>query len=149
MKSCENLKMLCGAKIKDVKRTCDLIMLTIVKDEQEIFFHATCFLRIYNSKKLLLCSNDLYKRGNKAEEDFEWDIPGSSLFDDCVDVNGEYFLDIAISDVKISYDKFIIKLVNEVVIEAIPDTVAYDDYTEAYRLFTLTEDLIIFPNIDR
>ncbi len=148
MKNCENLKMLCGAKIKEIKRTCNLIMLVIVKDENEINFHSTCFLRIYNSEKILLCSDDLYKRGSKAKEDFEWDIPDSSLFDDCIEVNGEYFIGISISDINISYDKFIIELVNGVIIEAIPDTVDYDDYTEAYRLFTRTEDLLIFPNID-
>ncbi len=127
-------------EIVNIKRTCNLIMITFANNSHEIWLHIECFFRVFNKNKTLICSEDIYKKGRKSKKRFKWDKPFSSLFDDCVEDNGTYILRIPISNVELKNNELYIYLANGVILEIIPNTVIDD---EAYRIFTPEQDYLV------
>ncbi len=134
--------LLKDSKIQAIKRTCNLIMVSIIDKQEKLFcLHSECFFRVYHNKRNLLCSEDMYIKGRKTKRRFKWDKPSSSLFDDCIFDNSKLIIGINISDIKFFDNELRIFLENGVVVEIIPNTTRDD--VESYRLFSKDIDYIV------
>ena len=84
------VKKLVGGKITGISRICNLISIEISKSNEKIFLHIQSFFRILKSDKIILSSEDIYKKGLVCNVDFfEWDVVGQSLFDEELNKNRE------------------------------------------------------------
>lgn len=137
----EDLKeLLYTAKITEIKRTCDLVMFTFLNsNEVKLHLHAVCFLRICKDGKILACTEDLFRRGEKAPEDFSWDEPGTTLFEDCMLKHQSILYGIPLASWKFQNFDFIMTLENGVQIELFANTAALDE--EFYRFYLPIDQL--------
>ncbi len=141
MSSVDIVTLLKFSHIEEIKRTCDLIMLTIVgKDNSFLALHAECFFRVYTSQNTLICSEFMYRKGRNSKRRFKWSKPGSSFFDDCVNDFKNMIYGINIVDVNLFDDELRLKLDNGVSIEIIPNSPKDE---EAYRLFDDKNEYLI------
>ena len=76
------MNRLIGGKISNISRACDLICITITSGVDEIELHIQTFFRLLKKDKILLSHEELFEPADKRKcKSFEWDIPGSSLYD--------------------------------------------------------------------
>lgn len=130
-------KLLVGAKINWIKRTCDLIMFDFIKMNNSVALHSECFVRISQKDTTLLSSNDIYVCGrNTKKRKYRWDKPGASLFDESLIDCKELVYDKEIVDVLIENAGLKIVLNDDILIEIIPNSV---QDVEHYRIFTKDE----------
>ena len=72
-------------KIISVSRICNLISIRIKsKSEEFVSLHIQSFFRITNSTRVLVSSEDIYRPNSEHQEEFNWDVPGESIFDESI-----------------------------------------------------------------
>lgn len=78
--------MLINTCISDIGRSCDVVWI-IFNGSSEIALHSQCTFRIVSEKSVFLTSIDMYfPRDDIKIDDFVWDIPGQSLFEQRLDL---------------------------------------------------------------
>lgn len=134
---------LCGGKIFNISRVCNLISIDIhTKGNEEIHLHIQTFFRIVKKNKVVLSSEDIYRCGrNCNKNEFEWDVPGQSVFDESLLENKSVICNSTIQKVeKEKNGDLTICLNNDICLQAFIDTTKKE---EKYRIFSLKEDIIV------
>ena len=82
----ELINKIIGGHITHISRVCDMISFGISSSNNEhIYLHVQSFLRILNNTTILASTEDLYKPHScVSEENFEWDVPGNSAYDESI-----------------------------------------------------------------
>jgi len=116
--------LLKGYRIKNLRRTLDLIMFEFEeRNEQSIYLHTECFVKIATKDKILLSSYDLYEpKPNLKSEKYGLDNYGSTLFDYSLENNKSQIIGKEILNIKFSFFDMDIYLSDNVVIRLIPNT---------------------------
>lgn len=136
------IKKIIGSKIASINRICDMVSVEFnSKENSTSYLHIQCFFRIKKGEKIVLSSEDMYRKGLKCKpEEFEWDIPGNSLFDESIAAFHNELISKTILDITISKTKdVIISLENQIVLEILIDTVSDE---EKYRFFDENEEFV-------
>ena len=125
---------LIGAKISEIHRICNLISFHFKLGEKFTYLHVQSFFRILQNHKVIISSEDYYRCGkNGDEENFEWDRPGSSIFDDCVKEHLEKLRNAAVTELKESENgDLTINFENAICMQILIDTTETE---EMYRIF--------------
>ena len=134
---------LIGGTIVNVDRVCNLITINIcTADKKELHLHIQSFFRIIEKDKIILSSEDIYRCGTKTKmDDFEWDVPGQSVFDESMTEINKIIINSVITKVqKEKSGDLIIYADNDICLQAIIDTTEKE---EKYRLFNSKEDIIV------
>ena len=134
---------LVGGTIVNVGRVCNLITVNIcTEDKKEIHLHIQSFFRIITKEKIILSSEDIYRCGTKTKTDeFEWDVPGQSVFDESLTESNKIIFNSVIKKVqKEKNGDLIICTDNGICLQVIIDTTEKE---EKYRLFNSKEDIIV------
>ena len=137
------IKKMIGGKIADISRTCDLISIQInTRKHGNLFLHIQSFVRIINNKRIIVSSEDMYKCGSNCNlVDFNWDVPGESLFDDSLKKHTNLIFNSVIIQVrKNQNDDLYIKLENGCLIQISINT---SEFEEKYRIFNDEEEFIV------
>lgn len=129
------------AKIDQVKRTLDLIMIDfLLPSGDHIALHIQSFMRIYKSDKLVVSSEDMCRKGSLSKRKFNWANPGESLFDDEINDNIESIKREKVIGVFLNAKSdLIINLSNDISIEVLVDTIESE---EKYRIFSQNKDYL-------
>ena len=116
--------LLKGYRIKNLRRTLDLIMFEFEgQNKQLIYLHTECFVKIATKDKILLSSYDLYEpKPNLKSKKYGLDNYGSTLFDYSLENNKSQIIGREILNIKISFFDMDIYLSDNVVIRLIPNT---------------------------
>lgn len=116
--------LLKGYRIKNLRRTLDLIMFEFEdQNEQSLYLHTECFVKIATKDKILLSSYDLYEpKPNLKSAEYGLDNYGSTLFDYSLENNKSQIIGREILNIKISFFDMDIYLSDDVVIRLIPNT---------------------------
>ena len=116
--------LLKGYRIKNLRRTLDLIMFEFEgQNKQLIYLHTECFVKIATKDKILLSSYDLYEpKPNLKSKKYGLDNYGSTLFDYSLENNKSQIIGKEILNLKISFFDMDIYLSDNVVIRLIPNT---------------------------
>ena len=129
--------------ISSINRICNMVCIEFTtKVGSQIYFHIQSFFRVKRGQKIIICSEDMYRRGqNSIKENFEWDIPGLSVYDDSV----EYYLDLLTSSritnvTKNDSGDLAISLENDLNMEILVDTTVTE---EKYRLFDEAQEFVV------
>ena len=137
------LKKIIGGKLGDITRICNLISIRLDFEEQNnVFLHIQSFFRILKDGKVILSSEDMYKCGkNSDDENFVWDTPGKSLFDESIKEHTNDLVGTCIIDCKkIDSGDCIISFEKDIVFQILIDTVEFE---EKYRVFDDTEAFVV------
>lgn len=123
------------ARLVEIKRHCDLIMLEFcLKNGTHGFIHLSCFFKILFSDKTIICSGDMFREGrNESKKEFNWDEPGLSIFDDCVKDNMELLCQSKIKYIQFRNNELMFSFDNNLFLEIIPDS--SETEFEFYRIF--------------
>ena len=80
------LNKIIEGQIVNISRSCNLISIQIrSKNGKQLAIHIQSFFRIINKTVVLISSEDIYRPSLKyQDEDFDWDIPGKSIFDETI-----------------------------------------------------------------
>ena len=137
------INKLIGGKITNVSRICNLVSIEVDINGKKKFLHIQSFFRILNAEKVIISSEDMYKKGEMCNEDsFEWDVVGQSLFDDTLNKNRGMLFAASIRQAKIDANGDIsILLDNNIVLQIFIDTTISE---EKYRIFD--EDNVFIVN---
>ena len=133
---------LVGGKISKICRVCDMISIEIVFERVEpIYIHVQSFLRILDHQKIIVCSEDIYRCSEKHHaQDFCWDIPGQSVFDE---VLKEYIDILSSASILNAYMEppgdLIICCSGDVCIQILINSVTYE---EKYRIFNNSREFV-------
>ena len=139
----ELLKKIIGTKLGDISRICDLISVRLDFEEQNnIFLHIQSFFRILKEGKVIVCSEDIYKCGkDSADENFAWDTPGKSLFDESIKEHTNNLIGTCVIDCKkMDSGDCIISFEKDIVFQILINTVEFE---EKYRVFNDNEEFIV------
>ncbi len=128
------LTQIIGGKINNISRVCDLICIEISNNNKNIFIHIQSFFRILKNNKVIISGEDIYRCKKDINPDnFNWDIPGDSIFDEAVK---NYYSILTNSQIieaekNITGDLYIL-LENNLFLQIIVDT---SESEEKYRVF--------------
>ena len=128
------IRDLIQSKIIKISRICDLICIEFeTREQKEVYLHIQSFFRIIRNKKIILSSEDMYRCGEKCNsEQFEWDIPGNSIFDECL-INNKDLYQYQLLNVKFTkYGDVRFLFENNIIIQIMIDTTCIE---EKYRIF--------------
>lgn len=119
-------------------RICDIIKLDFSVKEETICLHIQSALtRILKDNELLVSSNDMFVPGKNHKKSFfkkfKWDIPGNSLFDDCLDKINDDLLNKKILNVQFIGRDLIINFDSGISIQVLCYTLEQD--REVFRIF--------------
>ncbi len=127
-------KKLIGSKLNWIKRSCDLVMFDFTCINQEkVNLHTQCFLRILDNGKLIISSNDLYRRGKNSKKKFKWDKPGTTLFEDNLDLYQSKIYSKFVVEINLINSDVTINFEDGLKLELIVDTTETE---EKYRFFS-------------
>lgn len=137
------IKSLIQSKIVDISRVCDLICVQFeTRDKKEISLHVQSFFRIIRGQQIILTSEDMYRCGKKCDSEvFEWDIPGNSIFDECLCSNKRWIYKERL--IKIKRKKcgdLLLTFENNMFMQIFVDTTCVE---EKYRIFDDSQDSVI------
>ena len=127
------LTQIIGGKINNISRVCDLICIEISNNKNS-FIHIQSFFRILKNNKVIISTEDIYRCKKDINSDnFNWDIPGDSIFDEAV---MNYYSILTNSQIieaskNITGDLYIL-LENNLFLQIIVDT---SESEEKYRVF--------------
>ena len=114
----------------------------VLPNGEHMALHIQALLRVFISNKLIICSDDMYRKGRNAKKRFKWTNPGTSLFDDEINESFKYIKDEMVVSVSLNANNdIIINLNNQITIEVMVDTLESE---EKYRFFTDDRDYLIF-----
>lgn len=133
-----------GGKISKISRSCNLISIQVKgKDEEEIFLHIQSFFRILKNRKILVSSDDIYRCGEKCSaENFVWDTPGNSVFDEVLQTYITQICNVKILQVKQEESNdLIITLEDGWMLQILIDTTISE---EKYRIFNQKRNIVIY-----
>ena len=125
---------LIGAKITEIHRICNLISFHFKLGKKFTYLHVQSFFRILQKDNVIISSEDIYRCGkNVTEENFEWDLPDSSIFDDCIKEHLEKLCNAAVTEIKESANgDLTINFENAICMQILIDTTETE---EMYRIF--------------
>ena len=128
-------------KIISVSRICNLISIRIKsKSEEFVSLHIQSFFRITNSTRVLVSSEDIYRPNSEHQEEFNWDVPGESIFDESINKYKKDLLQAKIQQVLVKITGDIdIFLDNGFIIQIIIDTTIS---SEKYRIFDEMKEFV-------
>ncbi|MBQ8371352.1 MAG: hypothetical protein IJX38_00220 [Clostridia bacterium] len=136
---------LIGCKLDGASRILNLASLEFKSKESEsIHLHIQCFFRIVSGSTVLVSSDDMYEcRSNVDPDDFEWDAPGQSLYDECIlEKHKEILFSSAIiSAEKNSIGDLVIRFENCLELQAFVNSTTED--CEMYRIFDEKEHFVV------
>ena len=75
-----------GGRITDITRVCDLVSLKVLlPSKKAVYIHIQTFFRVLWKDRLIISSEDMYRCAEGGDkENFKWDVPGNSVFDDSI-----------------------------------------------------------------
>ena len=122
-----------GGKIIDISRSCDLVCIKIETIDNPVYLHIQSFFRVLQNGKIVISVDDIYKSRNLETEEFEWDVPGNSVFDESLNMHRKEIQNSKILKTrkKLNGD-FAIFFEHGYVLEIFVDTVLQE---EKYRFF--------------
>jgi len=135
------LSKIINKKISNISRACDLVSIQFDGDgHSDIILNIQCFFRFLKNNKIIISSEDMFKCDDD-QEDFEWDIPGKSIYDKSVNHNKEILFDLKVIDVqKNNVGDLEIKFTDNVLLQIFINTVEAE---EKYRIFDNECELIV------
>ena len=140
------LNKIIEGQIVNISRICNLISIQIhSKNGEQLAIHIQSFFRIINKNVVLISSEDIYRPSLKyQDEDFDWDIPGKSIFDETIQKYKTNLLNAKINQVTFSITgDMAIVLDNDYIIQIIVDTTIS---SEKYRIFDETDEFVFITN---
>ena len=135
-----------NGQIINISRVCNLISIQIRSETKALItLHIQSFFRIIKNSSILISSEDMYSPSSKySEEEFEWDIPGKSIFDESINKHKEDVINAKIKHATINTVGDIdIFLDNGFIIQVIVDTMIT---SEKYRIFDESEEFVFIAN---
>ena len=94
-------KSILGGKISNISRVCDLVCIQIETCNEVVCIHIQSFFRFLKNGNVVISSNDIYNCSDKFnDEDFEWDVPGKSVFDESLNLYKKDLFNISILKIK-------------------------------------------------
>ena len=138
------LSKIVNKKIISFNRVCDLLSITISDlNEEEIFIHIQSFFRFLKDGKVLISSEDMYRCGKKSNlENFQWDKPGESLFDDTMKLNNDILFNSKIVSFNIENSgDLTVHFENDLILQIFVDT---SESEEKYRIFDSQEEFVFY-----
>lgn len=131
---------LINSKIVNIKRACDLVMITFESTNgKKIFFHIQCFIRIFDVDKLVICTQDMLRRSVtlKKRQKFDWTRIGGTLYDDTIAEYKEKLFSTYVKNFSFHNQDVIILFNNDIRMEVLIHITESDDpmYSENYRIF--------------
>ena len=136
------INALIQSQIVNISRICDLICVQFETTNRErVFLHIQSFFRIIKGKKIILCSEDMYKCGKKADQKlFEWDIPGDSIFDENLIDKMGLICQCKLLGVRFAKNgDMVLSFDNDMTIQVMMDTTCIE---EKYRIFDEKVEII-------
>ena len=122
-----------GGKISDISRICDLVSMKIETLDTPVYLHIQSFFRVLHNGKIVISLDDIYKSGDLETKEFEWDVPGKSVFDESLNMHKKELQNSRILKIrKKQSGDFTIFFENGYVLEIFVDTVMKE---EKYRFF--------------
>ena len=137
------IKELIGASIRDFSRACNLVCIEFVRrDGNKFSFHIQSFFRIVHNSTILVSSEDIYRcRSDCKAEEFEWDVPGKSIFDESLEKLLPFISDLSVVDVKsANCGDLIITFDDDTSLQVFVDTVESE---EKYRILGNGESWVV------
>lgn len=139
------INKLIGCKLDGASRILNLASLEFKSKESEtMHLHIQCFFRIVNGGTVLVSSEDMYEcRSNIDPDDFKWDAPGQSLYDECILEKCKKLLysSAIISAEKNSIGDLVIRFENGLELQAFVNSTTDD--CEMYRIFDEKEHFVV------
>lgn len=138
MTKIEMFQQLVDYRINSITRICDMIKIDFSSNEKELCLHIqSALFRVVKQDKLLISSNDIYVPSvnyiAKRFKKFKWDVPGNTLFDDCLQKIISKMLGKKVVSVNYDGQDLIINLEGQERIEIISNTLEKE--CEKFRLF--------------
>ena len=138
----EMIQSLIGKSITRINRVCDLVCIQFGIEPDDISIHIQCFFRFLKDKKIVLCSEDMYRCDSRfSYEAFEWDVPGQSIYDDSLSKNLEALQNGKVVKIhQTDCGDFTIFFDGDIQLQVIIDTVEKE---EKYRIFSRCGEIVI------
>ncbi len=134
---------LVNSKITYMRRMLDLVMIDFLRsdDERHIALHIQSFFRIYRGDKLLICSEDMSRKGRNAKKRFHWTDVGTTLYDDEVEDNSDLITSVTVKSAELKNNNdLIINFSDGVRLEVLTDTLESE---EKFRIFDSERDYFV------
>jgi len=139
------IKDIIESQLTRFTRLNDLVMFTFLRTNGEkVYIHASCFIRIYKSDSIVICTQDMLRRSEKLtkKQKFDWTKVGGTLFDDTVDENRDEIFSARVISAEFCGKDLKIYFNNNMRIEILEHITTSDDpdYSENYRIFDDNKD---------
>ena len=132
-----------GGKIKKIHRVCDLITMEFeTSNQQNVYVHIQSFFRIVKDNRVIISSEDMYRCGKNVDSNqFVWDTPGRSIFDQSLKENFDFIRTLRVIDViKHPIGDITFCFEKNALIQILINTTEFE---EKYRIFDDFETIIV------
>ena len=133
-----------GGRIASLSRACDMVCIGFnLSNSNEIYIHIQSFFRILKDNMIIVSSQDMCRRGSncKDNEEFNWDVPGQTRYDDSLNEHIGTLIGSVVVDVKQETNgDLVLFFNNDVVLQIFIDTVEIE---EKYRIFSDTDGIVV------
>ena len=135
---------LIGGRITSINRICDLVSICFsLSNANDIYMHIQSFFRVLKDNIIIITSDDMYRRGNdcKDNEEFRWDLPGQSLYDDSVNKYIGTLIGSIVANVRKEANGDLVLFCNNgLELQIFINTVEIE---EKYRIFSDTDGIVV------
>lgn len=131
-----------GKKISNISRVCDLVCIEFKSSDQEtVSLHIQSFFRFIKNNKVFICSDDMCRCDSQYEnEEFEWDVPGKSVYDKSIIKHYDMICDSAVLQInQNSLGDLTIAFENDIALQIFVDTTETE---EKYRIINQYDHIV-------